>query len=282
MSNKDQTPDQTTPQSKGYLSPIWAVAQCLRFYSRLPIPPLPGEPDPYGAPNFDHMPRALPFAGMLIGLIGALVLCLTSWLFRNDMVAAGLAIAAMTFITGAFHEDGLADTADGFGGGATIERRLVIMKDSLIGSFGASALVLAFIVRVSALAGVSGGLTLLGSATCIVIAAFLSRISALYILVALPSARSDGMSRSVGRTSWPNYISGLVIAWVLALCLGYVCGLPLAGIYLAPLSALLVSYLMARFSKRMINGQTGDVAGAAQLLGEIAVYLSVLGSLAWQ
>lgn len=263
-------------RQKGLLTPLWAVAQCLRFYSRLPIPALPGEPDPYGAPDFDVMPRALPFAGALIGLVGALVLSLGLWLHFGALVAAGLAIAALTFATGAFHEDGLADTSDGFGGGATVERRLTIMRDSLIGSFGGSALALAFIIRVSALAAVAERVPVTAVATSLVIAAFLSRISALSVLVALPSARSDGLSQTVGRTSWANYLSGLVLAWLLAALLGYTVALPFAALLLMPLAPLAVSLLMTRFSSHMIGGQTGDVAGAAQQLGEIAVFLVLL------
>lgn len=277
MSN--DAPSSKRPGSLGsFLAPLQAVAQCLRFYSRLPIPPLPGEPDPYGAPNFDTMPHALPFAGMVIGAGGALILFLSIWLHLGSPVAAGLAIAMMTFMTGAFHEDGLADTSDGFGGGSTVERRLAIMRDSLIGSFGASALALAFILRVTSLSGVTDRLSLPAVAAVIVIAAFLSRISALYVLVALPSARSDGMSRSVGKTSWANYLSGLLLSWILAIIIGLVAGLPFVAVCLILLTPLAVSILMARFSNRMIGGQTGDVAGAAQQLGEIAVYLAVLGA----
>ncbi len=264
--------------SRRLLSPLWAVASCLRFYSRLPIPALPGEIAPYRAPDFDIMPRALPFAGAVIGIIGAMVLAIGVWLAFGAMVSAGLAIAAMTFITGAFHEDGLADTADGFGGGATIERRLAIMKDSLIGSFGASALALAFILRVGALSGITERSTLTASMAALIMAAILSRISALSILIALPAARTDGLSSTVGKTSWSNYGAGLGLAWLLTIIIGFCAGVPTIGLGLALLAPLGVCYLMALMSRRMIGGQTGDVAGAAQQLGEIAVYLAILGA----
>lgn len=224
------------------------------------------------------MPRALPFAGIVIGCIGALILCAGIWLHFGNLVAAGLAVAAITFVTGAFHEDGLADTSDGFGGGTTAERRLVIMKDSLIGSFGASALALAFIIRVAALGEVTGRLSLATAAGTIIVAAFLSRISALYILVALPSAREDGLSRTVGKTSWSNYLSGLILAWILSLAICVACGLPAFAWFAMPVAPLIVTFLMTQLSKRMIGGQTGDVAGASQQLGEIAVYLAMLGA----
>jgi len=236
------------------------------------------ERDPFAAPDFHFMPIALPFAGMIIGALGGLTLVLAISLNLGSLVAAALAIAALTFATGAFHEDGLADTADGFGGGATVERRLAIMRDSLIGSFGGSALALAFILRVSSLSGITDRLPLCAAAGLVIIAAFLSRISALYVLIALPSARSDGLSQTMGRTSWLNYGSGLGLSWVLAGIAGITVGLPWLAIFMMLLAPLSVSIAIACFSRRMIGGQTGDVAGASQQIGEIAIFLAVLGA----
>lgn len=277
--NQEATPggEASTFKNKA-LNLLQTIMQSLRFYSRLPIPPLAFERDAFAAPDFHLMPLALPFAGAMIGAVGGLVLGIALLLNFGSLVSAGLAIAALTFATGAFHEDGLADTSDGFGGGSTVERRLVIMRDSLIGSFGGSALALAFILRVAALSEISGRLPLAASVGLVVITAFLSRISALYVLVALPSARSDGLSRTMGRTSWRNYGSGLALSWILALVLGLIVDLPIPSILLMIPAPLLVSMAMARFSKRMIGGQTGDVAGASQQIGEIAVFLAVLGA----
>lgn len=257
---------------------LQTIIHCLRFYSRLPIPPLGFERDPFAAPDFHSMPIALPFASMIIGAVGGMTLALAIALNFGSLVAAGLAIAALTFTTGAFHEDGLADTADGFGGGSTVERRLAIMRDSLIGSFGGSALTLAFILRVSSLSSVADRLPLSASVGLVIIAALLSRISALYVLVALPSARSDGLSQTMGRTSWLNYGQGLGLSWVIAFMGGIIFGLPWLAIFLMLPAPLFVSIAMARFSRRMIGGQTGDVAGASQQIGEIAIFLAVLGA----
>jgi adenosylcobinamide-GDP ribazoletransferase len=128
------------------------LLRCLRFYSRLPVPVLASEIDPYGPPDFATMPRAVPLAGAVIGAVGAIVLATGHALGLGAWLCAALAVASLTLATGAFHEDGLADTADGFGGGSTPERRLEIMKDSRIGSYGAAALILAYLLRVGCLA----------------------------------------------------------------------------------------------------------------------------------
>ena len=107
---------------------------CLRFWSRLPVPILSWEPEPHGMPDFARCSRMLPVAGAIIGAFGALALLGASMLGAPASVAAGLGLAASILATGAFHEDGLADTADGLGGGASRQRKLEIMKDSRIGT----------------------------------------------------------------------------------------------------------------------------------------------------
>ena len=144
------------------------LLKCLRFYSRLPVPAPAWEPDPYGPPDFATMPRMLPVAGAIIGAVGAAALVGAQMLGLGAFVAAALAVASLTLVTGAFHEDGLADTADGFGGGSTPERRLEIMKDSRIGSYGGAALVLAYVLRVACLAELLARLGTLGAAAAVV------------------------------------------------------------------------------------------------------------------
>ena len=154
------------------------LVQAVRFYSRLPVPALPFEAEPHGLPDFRSLARVLPFAGAIIGIPPALAMVLALRLDLGPWLAAALSVATMTISTGAFHEDGLADTADGFGG-ATPERRLAIMKDSLIGSFGACALVIAFALRIGALATLADRLEPVQAAVVVVIAASLSRTAGL-------------------------------------------------------------------------------------------------------
>ena len=131
---------------------LYDLAGCLRFYSRLPVPQLPGEPDPHRSPDFTRLPRMLPLAGLILALPAALVLA-TAWsIGLGPFLAATLAVATLVVASGALHEDGFADVADGFGGGTTPERRLEIMKDSRIGAYGGVALMLSLALRIGALA----------------------------------------------------------------------------------------------------------------------------------
>jgi len=172
------------------------VGAALRFSSRLPVPPLPGEADPHAMPDVQRMARALPVAGAIVGAIGGAVLAGALALGFGPWLSAALAVAALTLATGGFHEDGLADTADGFGGGATPERRLAIMRDSRIGSFGATALVLAFMLRIAALATIAARLDALGAAAALVHAATASRAAELGPLVLLPDCRIAAVRRA--------------------------------------------------------------------------------------
>ncbi len=120
------------------------VKATLRFFSRLPLPANSHEPD------FPRALRMAPVAGALLGLAAALPFLLALRLNEPPLVAAILAIAASVVLTGALHEDGLADIADGFGGGFSRERKLEIMRDSRIGAYGATALMLSLALRAAA------------------------------------------------------------------------------------------------------------------------------------
>ncbi|KQO69652.1 MULTISPECIES: adenosylcobinamide-GDP ribazoletransferase [unclassified Methylobacterium] len=249
-------------------------AACLRFYSRLPVPALPGEGDPHAAPDFTRVPRMLPLAGLVLALPGGLVLLAAWGLGLGPFLAATLAVATGVLITGALHEDGLADVADGFGGGTTRERRLEIMRDSRIGAYGGVALVLALALRIGALA------TLLdrtgsGAALALVLAAALSRTAALAPMVLLVPARRDGAAASVGRPGRPAVAIAGALALTLAL-LGGLLGLPVGGVLLMLLLSGLGALAVTALARRRIGGQTGDVIGACQQVAEIAALLGLV------
>lgn len=257
-----------------------AVMRCLRFHSRLPAPRLPFETDPHAAPDFRVDPVALPVAALLIALPAVLALALAVWLRLDPLLAAALAVAALAVATGAMHEDGLADTADGLWGGATRERRLEIMRDSRIGAYGAVAAMLSLLLRVAALAAIlkTGGLD--AALGALAIAAMISRVEAVRLLAVLPPARADGASAAVGRPGVGVAVASIALALVMAAALAILCRLPLLGLLLAlALSAASVSLLIGT-ARRHLGGQTGDVAGAAQQLSEIALYLGLAIALA--
>ncbi len=252
------------------------IARAVRFCSRLPVPALPFEKEPHGPPDTGALARVMPLAGLAIGLLPALVLAAALAMKLGPFLAAALAVAALTAITGAFHEDGLADAADGLFGGATPERRLAIMKDSRIGAFGACALILAFALRIGALAALAERLPASGAAAALLIAAALSRTAALMPLALLPPARAEGASFTVGRPDRDALRAAFLLAGCLTLALGLSVKLPPLAIVLMPALAALAGLGLTRLAARLIGGQTGDVAGAAQQAAEIAALLGLL------
>ena len=167
------------------------LAACLRFYTRLPLPGLAREADPQAMPDFSRAAPLVPIAGALIGLMGALVLAFAANLGLAPLPAATIAIGCLVLITGAIHEDGLADLCDGFGGGSTPERKLEIMRDSRLGTYGAAALVLSLLLRIGTLAGLIA-IDLRLAAAILVAAGAISRTAGLLPLAVLPPARAFG------------------------------------------------------------------------------------------
>ncbi len=251
------------------------LAHCLRFYSRLPVPALPFEHNAHALPDFPRLVRALPVAGLILGLLPALAFALALFLNLGPFLAAALAVAVMVITTGAFHEDGLADTADSFGG-ATQERRLEVMRDSRIGSFGAAALFLGLALRIGALAAVAARADWLVGAGAILATASLSRTVGLMPLTFLPPARADGAARAVGQPSRNSFWFAAGLAGIIALALGLLAGIPFGGIILMLLLSVLSGWAMMRLSMRHLGGQTGDIAGATQQVAEIAALIGLL------
>lgn len=243
---------------------LWDIPVALVLLTRLPLPALP-------AAAFAAQARAgwaFPLAGALVagiaGAIGmaALALGLSPW------IAAGLTLAGQALLTGAMHEDGLADTADGLWGGTTPARRLEIMKDSQIGSYGVLALLLSVGLRWGALTA----LLPLGPAA-FVAAAALSRAPLPLLMTVLSNARGSGLSHSVGRPA----------PWVPTLALAL--ALALAGVLTGPallwpaLAAALATVALALVARAKIGGQTGDILGAAQQVSETALLIGLSAAL---
>jgi adenosylcobinamide-GDP ribazoletransferase len=214
---------------------------------------------------------AYPLVGVLVaGLAGTLYLGVTGAGMPAEL-ATGLALLTLVAVTGALHEDGLADTVDGLWGGWTRERRLEIMKDSHIGTYGVLALVFSVGLRWAALDS-------LASATdvwCALIgAAALSRGAMVGVWVALAPARPSGLAAQVGRPGrWTASMAGLIAFAVAAAALGIVTAA------VATAAAALAAACLGQIARNRIGGQTGDILGASQQVSEIAVLL-VLATLA--
>lgn len=249
------------------LRTIADLAAVLRFFSRLPVPRLGRHDDPALLPDFSRAAPIVPLAGVVIVLPAAVLVVILGSTDLPALAVAVHALALTALVTGAFHEDGLADIADGFGGGSTPARRLEIMKDSRVGAFGALALVFSVTMRTVLLAALlpAGAVAAAGA---VVAAGAVSRVAPLWLWALLPPARADGLASSLARPKpGPVAVASLVAAVVALAALpaagagGIVIGLLLAGIATAALGRLAIA---------RIGGQTGDVLGAAQQVAEIA------------
>jgi adenosylcobinamide-GDP ribazoletransferase len=246
------------------------LAACLRFYSRLNLPAALG-----GASmaDFGKALRALPIAGAILGGVAAAALFCARALGLPALPAAICAIAALVAVTGALHEDGLADVADGFGGGATREKKMEIMRDSRLGSYGALALALALMLRVTSLAALTErGLGL--AIFALICAGAVSRAAGLLPLLLSAPARRDGAGAAMPRPTGEARRVALILAGAASAPLLFV-GLSVSQILGADLGAALAAFAVTRLAERQIGGYTGDVLGAAQQAAEIAVLLAL-------
>jgi adenosylcobinamide-GDP ribazoletransferase len=209
---------------------------------------------------------AFPLVGAGIGALAALAFMAAQALGCGIAVAALLAVAAGIAVTGAFHEDGLADTVDGFGGGAGREAKLVIMRDSRQGSFGVVALVLSIGLRATALGTIGDPIHV---ALALIAAHAASRGALPVLMHVLTPARAEGLGATAGRPSRAVAILAAVLAVVIALA---VLG-PRTGALALLLSGGAIA-LAALLAQRQIGGYTGDVLGFFQQIGEIVMLLA--------
>jgi adenosylcobinamide-GDP ribazoletransferase len=249
--------------------------QALRFWSRLPLPVFSFEAEPHGAPDMERLAPILPVAAAVLGFFGALALMIVYGFGLSGIPASIFTVAAMVIVTGAMHEDGLADMADGFGGGATVERKLEIMKDSRIGSYGATALMLSVASRITLTGELVYAVGPIRTGLIIIAAICVSRIAGLMPAAALPPARVDGAGAAAARLSLRAWGTGAVIGLVISALLVYA-ATGLKGCVIAPLVSFLVAYCVTKLAEQQIGGQTGDVCGAATLLAEIAFLAAAL------
>ena len=231
------------------------------FVTILPVAPS----KPSGEGTIARATWALPVARLLIGLAGAFVYKVAIRVGLAPSHAALLALATTTLITGALHEDRLADTADGLGGGRTRERKLEIMRDSRIGSYGVCALILSFGLRWTALATIANPWAVM-LALCAAHAAARAGLPAFMSLVA--PARSDGLSAKAGAPPGRSVATAFGLGTlVLALALGP--AKALVGLVLLSAAGL----ILARSAIRQVGGQTGDILGAFEQVSEILILL---------
>jgi adenosylcobinamide-GDP ribazoletransferase len=242
----------------------WAgeLAASFALLTRLPV-------GRFVPPDKTQAVWAYPIVGATVGLIGGVAYWLLFSLSCPPVLAALLAVATAVFVTGALHEDGLADMADGLGGG-TPDKRLAIMRDARVGTYGVLALILSVGLRVGAIALMAKP-TLVVAA--LVAAGAASRATAAVLMAALPHARGDGLSVAVGRptraTAW--------LATVLAAIIGLLV-LPVGPVFWLLVASGLAALAVGSLARNKLGGQTGDVLGASVQVSECAS-LVVLASL---
>jgi adenosylcobinamide-GDP ribazoletransferase len=233
------------------------IHACLGFYTRLPV-------EAALVPRFAAAQWAAPVVGLIIGLFCGIILCLANALALPAGIAAAVTLAFGALLTGALHEDGLADVADGFGGGRTTEDKLAIMKDSRLGSYGGLALVLSVLARWSALVALCAAGPLI-AVVGLAAAHGASRAPIPMFMVRLPSARQGGLADRVGRMEVKTAGIALAIGFVILLSGGITFAI------VAALAVIGVFVSLERLALKHVGGQTGDVLGALQQGCEIAV-----------
>ncbi len=253
----------------------------LQFLTRVPVPRWVGFEPAWLTACLRHFP----LVGAGVGLFAAAVLWGALWLWPPT-VAAALSVVATVWVTGAFHEDGLADTCDGLGGAVSRERALVIMKDSRIGSYGAVALVLALVLKVATVAGLAA-LVPHGTSAVLVLAAVVwghaaSRAAPVALVWRLPYAgdaehakakplamQTDGRSVAVA-VGWLALLAFDLVALWPALALPLLSSFAVGGV---------ATGLCARWLRRRLGGFTGDTLGATQQIVELCMLLAWLAAM---
>jgi adenosylcobinamide-GDP ribazoletransferase len=236
------------------------LAVAIGFLTRLPVSALmPREPriDMAGAV------WVFPVAGAIVGLCGGAAYALLCAVGLSPALCGCWSAAAMLLLTGALHEDGLADMADGFGGGRDVPRKLEIMRDSRIGSYGALALLLSSLVRVAAMAGMAAPWRVCAA---LVVSGALSRAAIVLVLLLLRPARRDGLASPLHPI--PRLPAFATVGMALAVAAALLRG---RAMLVAPVCALTTALLVALLARRQIGGHTGDVLGACAVLADCAV-----------
>jgi len=245
--------------------PTWLdeLALAVLFMTRLPVR-LRSEPDPG---LYARSMGWYPLVGVLVGLFGGAVYALATVANLPPLVAALLTVAATAWITGGLHEDGLADITDGFGGGRNRERKLEIMRDSRVGSYGVLAVVFSVALRAAALAALAGPAAVLAA---LVTATACSRAVLPAMAWTLEPARRDGLAATHGCPPGKRVALALALAAVAALvAVG-------PAVIAAALASAAAAGVVGAMAQRHINGYTGDVLGGAQQVAEIAVLLTLV------
>ncbi|WP_206613474.1 adenosylcobinamide-GDP ribazoletransferase [Parahaliea mediterranea] len=237
----------------------WQACHCaVTFLTRIPLPA-----SPWQDAALTRSSAYFPLVGLLVGSLGALIYAGATQYWHSD-IAALLAMAAMLLLTGGFHEDGLADTADGLGGGWSVDDKLRIMKDSRLGTYGALALVMALLLKFALLSALPPA----SVPAALILGQVLGRWAALPLIATTAYVRSEGTGKPlVGGVTGPRLLAATGFSLLVLVVLE---GTAPGAIALAVVALIA---LWRWHCQRQIGGITGDTLGAGNQLAELAVYL---------
>lgn len=257
----------------------------LQFFTRIPVTGALANWVGFSASMLRASAAHLPGVGWVVGGSTAFVLaCLLAVLperHASAWVAVVLSTVFSVMLTGGFHEDGLADTVDGLGGGQTRERALEIMKDSRLGSYGALALVLAVLTKLSLLV-LLVELDVSWAVFGIFSAHVLSRFMPLLMIRSLPYVGDAAQSKSKPlAANLGNWGVGVGSLWCWVAMLGVTWMVPALPLGWGAFGSLLCMGYMAWKCRQRLGGFTGDVLGASQQLAEIGFYLGLALAAGW-
>lgn len=245
---------------------IVKLALAVQILTRLPV-------DVGARYSAEHMAAAVryyPLVGSLIGgLLGGAVLALEGAVSSATAILGAIVIGLM--LTGAFHEDGLADTFDGIGGGRTRAAALDIMRDSRLGAYGALALLGCVSLKVALLSELPGAQV----PWALLVAHTVSRLSSVLVIATGTYARDEGIGKSIAQKMTPASLLIAMACSIGALLVGLL-GLPLAAVAGGIAAVALSHLLLRRWIERRIHGYTGDTLGAIQQAGELGFYAGML------
>ncbi|WP_052245408.1 adenosylcobinamide-GDP ribazoletransferase [Halocynthiibacter namhaensis] len=235
----------------------------IMLLTRLPMRSITGV-----VPTLPASTWAWPIIGAFIGLMTGGTYLVATCIGLPPILSAFVALAVSLMLTGAMHEDGLADLADGLGGGSSVEKKLEIMRDSRLGSYGAAAMILTIGLRISAMAAFADPwITLMA---CIGLSAA-SRSFMVPVLWLVPPARTNGQGAHASEVTARQTIYCLLIAFII-----FACATNILTALTVTVTMGISTFLLSRVVIKQISGQTGDVLGATQQLAEMTGWLTLV------
>ncbi len=242
----------------------------LQFFTRLPIPRWVG----FEAQWLHHASRYFPAVGIVVGAVTAAVYALSAWLWPHVVAVLASTIAGI-YLTGAFHEDGFADTCDGLGGGMTRQRVLEIMVDSRIGAYGAIGILLLLAMKCTTLACLPPQMVI----AALLLGHPLSRLASTALIWRLDYAKGEGKAKPLAQhMSNAEFFIAASTVLLPAIVLCFAGRLPWPALAAGIAAVALVALWLARKFVRRIGGYTGDCLGAVQQVTEAVWYLALLAS----